>query len=212
MVAIAGIGLFCYLSRLSYSVFQNSLLFPLVLSFLGIGLISLGLTFQRYEHDIYALADLVTPDVARYYSILQNFQLPPASVYVCWSAWLYEQAVAHAQYLTLLVAGAGVFFYLCGVLEKYVIEEPVRVYPPRNRFLPPLLLLQVLSLSLSLTPLVQALSCHQPSLSLFFDAISIVPVCLTVARSPTPLRPPLSSLAWRPSGRPTRTLTASSLV
>jgi hypothetical protein len=44
-----GIGVAVYLGHLAYEVFEDSLLFPLVLSFLGIGVIWLGIIWQRHE-------------------------------------------------------------------------------------------------------------------------------------------------------------------
>jgi hypothetical protein len=47
-----GIGVAVYLGHLAYEVFEDSLLFPLALSFLGIGVIWLGIIWQRHEAGI----------------------------------------------------------------------------------------------------------------------------------------------------------------
>lgn len=41
------IGIFCYLSHLAYEVFEDSIWFPFVLSFLGFGLIYAGFLYQK---------------------------------------------------------------------------------------------------------------------------------------------------------------------
>ncbi len=47
-----GLGVAIYLGHLSYRVFGNSLLFPFALSLLGLGVISLGIWWQRHEAQI----------------------------------------------------------------------------------------------------------------------------------------------------------------
>jgi hypothetical protein len=46
-IVFGGLGLFGYLSHLAYRVFENSMLFPVVLSFIGLAIIYLGLQYQR---------------------------------------------------------------------------------------------------------------------------------------------------------------------
>ncbi|WP_068470431.1 DUF2157 domain-containing protein [Candidatus Protochlamydia phocaeensis] len=43
------IGIFVYLSHLAYEVFQDSALFPLILSLIGLAIIYLGILYQRYQ-------------------------------------------------------------------------------------------------------------------------------------------------------------------
>ena len=54
MITIGAIYLFAYLSYLAYDVFKNSLLFPLALIGIGIGLIYSGIMYQRYEATLHS--------------------------------------------------------------------------------------------------------------------------------------------------------------
>jgi len=47
-----GLGVFGYLGYLSYSVFKDSILFPIALSVLGLALVGVGLWWQRHETNI----------------------------------------------------------------------------------------------------------------------------------------------------------------
>jgi hypothetical protein len=69
-IVFGALGVLGYLGHLSYAVFSDSLLFPVVLTMLGIGLIYLGVLYQRHSRDIglYAqshlpqgLRDLIPP-------------------------------------------------------------------------------------------------------------------------------------------------------
>jgi hypothetical protein len=51
-ILFGAIGLFGYLSHLAYRVFENSLLFPVVLSLIGLAIIYLGLQYQRRRDQI----------------------------------------------------------------------------------------------------------------------------------------------------------------
>jgi hypothetical protein len=51
-IVFGALGLFGYLSHLAYRVFENSLLFPVVLSFIGLAIIYLGLQYQRRRDQI----------------------------------------------------------------------------------------------------------------------------------------------------------------
>src|ERR1700689_1666804 len=53
-VVFGACGVFGYLGHLSYSVFKDSFLFPLVLSFLGLVVIFLGVQYQRHRDEIEA--------------------------------------------------------------------------------------------------------------------------------------------------------------
>jgi Ca2+/Na+ antiporter len=46
---LGGLGVTLYLGHLSYQVFKDSLLFPFALSLLGLGLVLLGVWWQRHE-------------------------------------------------------------------------------------------------------------------------------------------------------------------
>ncbi len=46
---LGGLGVAGYLGYLSYQVFQDSLMFPLALSVLGLGVVALGIWWQRHE-------------------------------------------------------------------------------------------------------------------------------------------------------------------
>lgn len=58
-MVFGGIGVFAYLSHLSYSVFADSMLFPLALTALGLGIIYIGVLYQRHyqtlESRVYSL-------------------------------------------------------------------------------------------------------------------------------------------------------------
>lgn len=47
LMVFGAIGVFMYLSYLSYSVFKDSILFPFALSFIGLAMIYLGILYQR---------------------------------------------------------------------------------------------------------------------------------------------------------------------
>jgi hypothetical protein len=46
------IGIFAYLSYQAHVIFKNAVLFPFILSFIGLGLIYLGILYQRNHHKI----------------------------------------------------------------------------------------------------------------------------------------------------------------
>lgn len=51
-IIFGALGLFGYLGHLAYRVFENSLLFPVVLSLIGLAIIYLGLAYQRRRDQI----------------------------------------------------------------------------------------------------------------------------------------------------------------
>ena len=53
LIAVAALYIFLYLSYLAYRVFQNSVLFPLILVVLGLGIIGAGIIYQRQEEAMY---------------------------------------------------------------------------------------------------------------------------------------------------------------
>jgi hypothetical protein len=52
LIVFGAVGVFCYLSHLAYSVFQNSILFPLVLTVIGLLIIYLGVQYQKRRKDL----------------------------------------------------------------------------------------------------------------------------------------------------------------
>lgn len=52
LVVFGSLGVFGYLGHLAYRVFKDSLLFPFVLSFVGIAVILLGIQYQRHRERI----------------------------------------------------------------------------------------------------------------------------------------------------------------
>ena len=54
MITIGAVYIFFYLSYLAYDVFKNSLLFPLALIGIGIGLIYSGIMYQRHESALHS--------------------------------------------------------------------------------------------------------------------------------------------------------------
>jgi hypothetical protein len=55
-------GVFSYLSYLAYSIFQNSLMFPFVLTALGISIIYFGVLYQRNSRSMERLFDRLLPE------------------------------------------------------------------------------------------------------------------------------------------------------
>jgi hypothetical protein len=58
-------GLALYLGHLSYSVFRDSLLFPLALAAIGLGVMAAGVAWQRHEADLGARLRRVLPGALR---------------------------------------------------------------------------------------------------------------------------------------------------
>jgi len=54
LMVFGAIGVFAYFSHLAYDLFENSVLFPFVLSLLGLGIIFLGIFYQRNSEKIEA--------------------------------------------------------------------------------------------------------------------------------------------------------------
>jgi hypothetical protein len=61
-IIFGGIGVFGYLSYLSYDLFRDSLIFPFALSALGLALIALAVLYQKSEKRILSLFDRIIPD------------------------------------------------------------------------------------------------------------------------------------------------------
>ena len=58
---LGGLGVAGYLGYLSYQVFQDSLMFPLALSVLGLGVVALGIWWQRHEDALHARLSVWVP-------------------------------------------------------------------------------------------------------------------------------------------------------
>ena len=61
-VVFGGIGVAIYLGYLANEVFEDSLIFPVVLSFIGLGVIWLGIVWQRYEQKLGQRLRLMLPE------------------------------------------------------------------------------------------------------------------------------------------------------
>ena len=61
-IVFGGLGVFGYLSDLSYRLFADSLLFPFVLSIVGIAIIYLGVLYQRHYKNLDRYLDRVLPE------------------------------------------------------------------------------------------------------------------------------------------------------
>jgi hypothetical protein len=48
-VVFGGLGVAGYLGHLAYEVFEDSLLFPVTLTFIGLAIVWLGILWQRHE-------------------------------------------------------------------------------------------------------------------------------------------------------------------
>ncbi len=66
------LGLFGYLGYLSYSVFKDSILFPLALTGLGLALVALGIWWQRHETEIRASLAGMLPGALRQLAVDQS--------------------------------------------------------------------------------------------------------------------------------------------
>jgi hypothetical protein len=64
-MVFGALGVFGYLGHLSYTVFKDSLLFPFALSALGIGVIALGLVYQRNQARLERVLVGVLPESVR---------------------------------------------------------------------------------------------------------------------------------------------------
>lgn len=64
-VVFGGLGTAGYLGHLAHAVFKDSLLFPFVLTLLGLGIIGLGILWQRHEARIAASLRAVLPTALR---------------------------------------------------------------------------------------------------------------------------------------------------
>jgi hypothetical protein len=62
LLVFGGLGVLGYLGHLSYTVFKDSLMFPIVLTMMGIGLIYLGVLYQRHSEAIANSLEAHLPD------------------------------------------------------------------------------------------------------------------------------------------------------
>ncbi|PWB31278.1 DUF2157 domain-containing protein [Pseudomonas sp. SDI] len=61
-MVFGALGVAAYLGYLSYDVFADSLLFPVVLTLIGLGVIALGLLYQKYREPLSARLRALLPD------------------------------------------------------------------------------------------------------------------------------------------------------
>lgn len=67
LMVFGAIGAFSYVSHLAYTVFENSILFPFVLTFLGLALIYLGVLYQKNRERIEsAILGLIPQSLRRF--------------------------------------------------------------------------------------------------------------------------------------------------
>lgn len=52
-VVFGGMGCCVYIGHLAYQLFKNSMIFPLIMTFVGLGIIMLGIYWQRHQEQIY---------------------------------------------------------------------------------------------------------------------------------------------------------------
>jgi len=64
-IIFGSMGVFGYLGHLSWSVFQNSMMFPFVLTLMGIFIIFLGVQYQRNQETIAEAALRIIPQRVR---------------------------------------------------------------------------------------------------------------------------------------------------
>lgn len=60
-VVFGGLGIAVYLGHLSYSVFRDSLAFPFALTVIGLGIVALGIYWQRHEARIIGQCQSLLP-------------------------------------------------------------------------------------------------------------------------------------------------------
>lgn len=149
MLVIAVINIFFYLSFLAYSVFKNSLLFPIVLIFLGMGLIVVGVFYQYWEETIYLSIVGVIPIDAQYlgqqsiydlnldwYPHFSSAAFSWESVWrmpLVWLAWPGALVHALAQSAMLnasLVCGAGILVLLVTGILLHALERHLNQVAP----------------------------------------------------------------------------------
>ena len=64
-VVFGAIGSCGYIGHLAYDVFKNSLLFPIVLTAIGLGIIYIGILWQKHEQKITKKLRLFLPTPLR---------------------------------------------------------------------------------------------------------------------------------------------------
>ncbi|GGF86663.1 hypothetical protein GCM10007301_53200 [Azorhizobium oxalatiphilum] len=62
---LGAFGIATYLGYLAFDLFQDSLLFPLALSLLGLGIVAIGIWWQRHEEAIHRRLSAILPSVSR---------------------------------------------------------------------------------------------------------------------------------------------------
>ncbi len=64
-MGFAALGVAGYLGHLAYSVFEDSLLFPIVLTLIGLGIMALGLLYQKRRAALSDKLQTLLPERAR---------------------------------------------------------------------------------------------------------------------------------------------------
>lgn len=67
LMICGALGAFAYLSHLSYEIFKDSILFPFILSFIGLAVIFFGVLYQKNIDWIEAKANAIIPESVRRY-------------------------------------------------------------------------------------------------------------------------------------------------
>jgi hypothetical protein len=69
-MVFGALGCFIYLSHLAYAIFQNSILFPFVLSIIGLGIVYLGIYYQKNVERIEGAIASIIPEGIRAFFFL----------------------------------------------------------------------------------------------------------------------------------------------
>lgn len=73
LMVFGGIGSFIYLSHLAYEIFANSILFPFVLSFIGLAIVFLGILYQKNIRWIEAkIAEIIPSGIRKLFPFEEN--------------------------------------------------------------------------------------------------------------------------------------------
>ena len=113
MIAIGGIYIFGYLSHLAYNVFKNSVIFPLALIGLGIGLIYIGVMYQMYQSILYQLSVSIFP-----VSTVETLRM-----YVWDISW--QPSIRNATFSNIVLRDLPIWLLWPGPMIHALSKEPV---------------------------------------------------------------------------------------